>query len=313
MPVQRVVQRWSGSVNVVTVGPENASLQLGGQTSLPFLYDEGELPNPPRIAMEVYDKVPEGWPAPLLEALGDVVHDPVAWAQKCVQQWQADMICLRLIRPSEEEVSLDSVAQLARAIQDAAGVPLIIWGTGEGDLDNELLPQCSQALRGSRCLLGVAKQENYKTLAATCIADGHSVIAESPIDINICKQVNILLSEMDLPLDRILIYPANGALGYGFEYAYSIMERTRLAALGGDRMMAMPLLAVVGAEVYRAKESKATEEEAPEWGALGPRIVAWETCTAVGYLQAGADVVTLCHPEAVETVRAFVKELVGKQ
>ena len=309
MPVQRVTQKWSGKVGTVTLGPENASIELGGHTTLPFLYEEGEMRNPPRIAMEVYDKIPEGLPAPLLDALGDMVNDPVAWAQACVQEWHADMICFRLYGPTQGEVSADTIASLAQAIQEAAKIPLIVWGTGDDALDNVLLPRCSQALRGSRCLFGAAKQDNYKTLAATCIADGHSVIAESPIDINICKQINILLSEMDLPIDRMVIYPANGALGYGFEYAYSIMERTRIAALGGDRMMAMPLLAVVGPEVYRTKEAKTTEAEAPQWGIIGPRGVAWEACTAIGYLQAGADVVTLCHPESVAVVRDFIDKL----
>lgn len=311
MPVQKVTENWRSGVNVVTIGGGDRVVQVGGETTLPFLHDEGKMPHRPVIALEVYDMIPDGWSEPLLDVLQDVANDPVAWAKKGQDEWGADLICLRLLKPDSQEVAPEECAELAKAVKDAVDIPMIVWPLADDETNNKLYPACSQALAGERCLFGAAKQENYKTLAATCIADGHNVIGESPLDINICKQVNILLSDMDLPTDRIVIYPTNGALGYGFEYAYSIMERTRLAALGGDQMMAMPVLAVVGWEVQRAKEVKATSEESPEWGSHAERVIAWEVSTAVGYLQSGVDILTMCHPEAIKQVNNYIDEFMN--
>lgn len=310
MPVEKVTEKWTSSVNVLTIGTEDAALQVGGETTLPFLHDEGEMPHRPTIAVEVYDFVPEGWSNALREALGDVITDPVQWAKKAQDEWGADLISLRLMGPGAEEnpTSPEEASELAKAINDAVNIPLIVWGTGEDEVDNSIYPIVSQFLAGSGCLIGSAKQENYRTLAVTALADGHNIIAESPLDINICKQVNVLLSDMDFPVDRIAIYPTNGALGYGFEYAYSIMERTRLAALAGDKMMAMPMLAIVGSEVQRAKEAKATKEEFPQWGDERERSIAWEISTAIGYLQCGVDILTMAHPEAVKYVKNYIDE-----
>ena len=311
MPVERATQKWSSTINVVTIGNEDEAVKVGGENTLPFLYDEGEVPYRPVIALDVYDAVPDTWTDALLSALGDVVNDPVAWAKKGAEEWGVDLISLRLTKHALEEgsASADECAQLARSIKDAVKLPMIVWGSGEQAADNAMYPVVSQAMAGERCLFGSATEDNYKVLAATCIADGHSVIGQSPIDINICKQVNILLSDMGLPLERIVIYTSNGALGYGFEYAYSIMERTCLATLGGDTLMAMPVLAVIGPEVQRAKEAKAPEEEYPEWGPEVERGVAWETATAVGFLQAGADILTMCNPRAIETARNYIDEM----
>jgi acetyl-CoA decarbonylase/synthase complex subunit delta len=159
----------------------------------------------------------------------------------------------------------------------------------------------------------MASQENYKTLTASCLADGHNIIGLSPLDINIAKQVNILISDMGFPAERIVMYPTTGALGYGLEYTYSIMERGRLAALAGDKMMAMPVLCVVGAESWRAKEAKAPESEAPTWGPAGERGPLWETVTAVSLLQAGADILLLRHPQAATAVRAALARLMADE
>lgn len=313
MPIKKVTRSWKSSISVVTIGSDGESIQVGGETTLPFLHDEGEMPNRPVIALEVYDSVPDNWTDILLETLGDVTDDPVAWAKKGQDEWNADLICLKFTKHALEEnpASPEECAELARAVKDAVNLPMIIRGSGEDEMDNNLYPVVSQALAGEQCLFGSATENNYRTLTATCIADGHSIIGESPIDINICKQVNVLISDMGFPLDRIVIFTANGALGYGFEYAYSIMERTRSAALDGDNLMAMPILAVIGSEVQRAKEVKATVEEFPEWGLQAERSVTWETATAVGYLQAGADILTMCNPKAIELTRNYIDNMMN--
>lgn len=189
---------------------------------------------------------------------------------------------------------------------------MIIIGSGDPQKDNQVLAECSQAAKGERCLIGDAVEKNYKTLTASCLADGHSIIAESPIDINIAKQVNILIQEMGLPLDRIVIYPTTGALGYGMEYAYSIMERARLAALAGDKMLSMPVLCLIGQEVWRVKESKSPESQSPGWGPEKERAIMWEITTAVSMLHAGGDIMVLRHPKAAEEVKKTIDELMKK-
>lgn len=312
MALDEVTRNWSNSINVVTIGKGENAIKIGGETTLPFLHGEGDIPNRPKIALDVFDAVPDRWTDTLVDELSEVIDDPVTWAQ-AGEEWGVDMIVLHMTAHAREDdpASSEECAELASRVCDAVDLPLAIWGSGEEEADNDMFPVVSQALSGEQCLFGTVTEENYRTLTATCIADGHNIIGESPIDINICKQVNVLVSDMGMPLDKVVIYPCNGALGYGLEYAYSIMERTRLAALGGDKMMAMPILAQVGPEVQRAKEAKATEEEMPQWGPELERGIAWESTTAVAYLQSGADIVTLCHPQAVQLVDEYIQEMMN--
>ena len=313
-------KKWPAQVNTATIGAtaeeggtRTSVVTVGGATTLPFLHFEGETPHPPVLAMEVLDEAPQGWPEPLLQPFGDVLADPAAWAQKCVEEFGAELICLRLVSadPFGANASSDQCAQTVRAVLEAVGVPLIIWGCGDYDKDNEVLPACSLAAAGERCVLASAVEDNYKTVAACALADGHLVVGEAPLDISIQKQVNILLSEMGLPRERIIMYQVTGALGYGIEYAYSIMERTRLAALGGDAMLSMPMLSIVGAEAWRAKEAWQSEEQAPEWGPLAQRGILWEAATACMFLHGGTDILVMWHPEAVQHIRELLADLMS--
>lgn len=321
MAVEKVLEKWSGLVNEITIGAikedggsRSSIVKIGGETALPFMHEEGQIPNRPVVAMEVLDARPENYPPVLVQALDDVLDDAPAWAKKCQNEFGADLVCLKLTsaHPDNNDTSVEDAVKTVTAVKEACSLPLILWGCGNNEKDNQILPACSQALKGEKVLLGSAVQDNYKTLAATCIADGHSVVSESPLDINICKQVNILLSDMELPLTRIVIYPTNGALGYGFEYAYSIMERTRLAALGGDKTMAMPMLAMVGSESWRAKEAKASVEQFAHWGPELERGIGWEASTAIGYLMAGTDILTISHPQTVKLVKGYIDNLMKK-
>jgi acetyl-CoA decarbonylase/synthase complex subunit delta len=315
-----MIEKCTGTVNTVSIGAtaaeggtRGAAVKVGGETGLPFLADEGRMPNRPVIAMDVLDMRPSDWPEALASAYSGALDDPSAWARKCELEFGADVICLRFLgaHPENRNSSPQDVVKTVMSVRNATKLPMIIWGCGNKEKDNQIFPAVSQALKGDRVLLGTAVQDNYKTLAATVIADGHGIIAESPLDVNICKQVNILLMDMDVPADRIVIFPSTGALGYGFEYAYSIMERTRLAALGGDRAMAMPMLAVVGPEAWNAKEAKARQEDAPQWGAQAERGISWEAATAVGFLLAGSDILVMSHPKAVALTRKYVQAMVG--
>ena len=264
--------------------------------------------------MEIMDVEPTDWPENLKKPFGDVLKDPVKWALKCVNEYKSQLLCVRLIgtHPDYGNRTANDAAKVIKDILAAVKIPLIILGPGDPDKDNLILAKVSEASKGQRCIIGDATEKNYKTLTASCLADGHNIIAESPIDINIAKQVNILINEMGFPLDRILINPTIGALGYGIEYAYSIMERARYAALIGDRMLSMPFICFIAQEAWRAKEAKAPLSEHPEWGDESLRGPMWETQTAVCMLQAGAGILVMRHPKAVEETRKYIDMLMKK-
>ena len=311
MALEDPKEKWSGGVAVVSIGEGGGSVTVGGEPTLPFLAFEGGVPNRPVVAMEVYDTEPVEWPEELVKVYGDVINSPADWAAKNVKEFGADMICLRLAgtHPDSGNRSPEQAAETVKAVLNAIDVPLILWGCDVDETDNLVLPVCSQAAKGAKCLIGTAKEDNYKTLTASCMADGHSLIAESPLDINIAKQLNILISEMGFPMDRVVVYPTTGGLGYGIEYAYSIQERARLAALGGDSMMSPPVICQIGEEAWRAKEAKANTEEVPQWGPAEIRGPMWEAITAMTLLQAGSDILVMSHPKAVSIVKRAVEAL----
>ena len=318
MATQLVLEKWSGQISVVTIGAtceEGGSraqvIKIGGEKTLPLLFAEGEIPNKPKIAHEVWDIAPVDWPQELIKSYGDVLNDPLVWAEMCVKKYKAQILCIRL-QGSHPDFGNKSPEQEAKFIQELlkkVDVPLIIIGCGDDAKDNVVLPACCEAARGERCLVGSAVQDNYKTLVASVVADGHNIIAESPIDINIAKQLNILISDMGLPLEHIVINPTIGALGYGLEYAYSIMERARLAALSGDKTVANPFICFVGQESWRAKETKAKFTEFPLWGPETERGIIWEALTATALIQAGADILVMRHPKAIEKVNKYIEDL----
>ncbi len=313
-------ERWTGAISALTLGatPDNGgtrkqTVTLGGASGLPFMHYDGKTPHRPAVAMEVWDIAPDDWPAPLTEALGDAINSPADWARKCVEEWGAEVICLRLmgVHPDFGDRNADQAVAAVRSVLEAVDVPLIIWGSENDEKDNDVMPRCSQAAAGEKCLMGVATEDNYKTLTAACLADGHAIITLSPIDINIAKQVNILVSEMGLPLDRIVMYQTTGALGYGIEYNYSIQERGRTAALGGDKIMAVPVICMVGQEAWRAKESKTGPGEYPEWGNAATRGIIWELSTATALLQSGSDIMVMRHPKAVQALKRTIDDLMA--
>jgi len=162
---------------------------------------------------------------------------------------------------------------------------------------------------GENCLISYAEKDNYKTIAAACLAYGHTLVAQSPIDVNLAKQLNILLTDMNFPREKIVMDPLTGTLGYGLEYTYSIMERIRIDALAGDSMMSFPMLVNAGYESFRVKETRASEKDYPNWGNLSLRAAYWEIATAMSLLVAGADLLILYHPQTVATVKNKIEEM----
>ena len=317
MKAQETAQKWSAAINEVTIGASAAeggtrgkTVTIGGARCVPWLEFEGNVGRRPAIAVEIWDSGADVWPEPLRRAYGDAIGDPAAWAKKAVEVG-ADLVCLRLMgaHPDAGDRSPAELAGVVKDVLSAVDVPLIILGCDVDDKDNEVLPKCSEAAKGERCLLGTIKEKNYRTLVASCLADGHKLIAESPLDINIAKQLNILAHDVGYPLEDLVIYPTTAALGYGLEYVYSIMERGRLAGLGGDPLLKQPTICDVGMQAWRVKETQASEEALPGFGPQEKRGTLWEGISATNYLQAGADLIVMRSPEAVALTRESIDRL----
>jgi acetyl-CoA decarbonylase/synthase complex subunit delta len=312
MPVPEVVDSYAGSVNRITLGAtgnggtRQKTVTVGGARNVVYSGSPADAGQRPVLAMDVLDARPSDWPDVLLEPFAKVVDDPGAWAKLCVEEFGADLICVKFdgIHPDKGNQDAAHAVKVTEAVLKAVGVPLVLWGCGNDEKDNEVMPKVSGAAKGQKCLIGTATEGNYKSLTAIAMADDHCLITEAPLDINIAKQVNILVSDMGFPLERIVTFQSTGALGYGIEYAYSIQERQRLAALGGDKMMAMPAICDVGYESWRCKEAKLAD--APGWGDTQDRGPMWEAATAICLLQAGVDIIRMRHPQAVATVREFI-------
>lgn len=308
MATQLALEKWPAAISTVTIGAAKVeggsrsnTVKIGGQNSLPLLFKEGGLPNKPKIAFEIWDIAPQDWQDELIRAYGKAVNDPFTWAQKCEDEFKAELLCVRMQggHPDSGNKTPQEAAKFISTLLNKVKIPLIIIGSGDDAKDNLMMPVVSEAAKKERCLLGCAVQDNYKTLVASVLADGHSIIAESPIDINIAKQLNILISDMGLSLERIVINPTIGALGYGLEYAYSIMERARLAALSGDKALACPFICFAGQEAWKTKEAKVSAEQG----------IIWETITATSLIQSGADLLVMRHPQAAQKVRNFIERL----
>ena len=317
MPLPSVKESFRSAINQVTVGATAAeggtrsrTVTIGGDTGLPLAGFEARFPHPPALAMEVCDLGPAAWPPEVKKHVADVAADVGKWAAKC-EEWGADLVCLRLraAHPDDGSRSADECADEVKRVLESCGLPLIIWGVDVPEVDNVVLAKCAQVAGGENCLLGTAKEKNYRTLAAACLADGHKIIAESPCDINLAKQVNILLQDVGMSLNDIVIYPTTGALGFGMIYIYSIMERARLAALGGDKLLQQPIMLNIGEETCRVKEAKVPEDEEPTWGSVQVRAPLWEAATAMGLLDAGGELLVMRNPQALAQVREAIERM----
>ena len=317
MPVPEVADSFSGSVTKVTLGATKAgggtrtsTVTVGGSSNIVYGGSPDDAGERPVIAMDVPDVRPDDWPDVLVEPYKDVLDNPAAWAKKCVNEFGADLICIKFdgIHPDKGDKDAEHAIKVTQDVLKAVGVPLVLWGSGNADKDNQVMPKVSGASKGENCLIGTVTQDNYKALTAIALADGHYLITGAPLDINIAKQINILVSDMGFPMEKIVTFQTTGALGYGIEYAYSIQERQRLAALGGDKMMAMPVICDVGYEAWRAKEAKLVDAPAG-WGTVQDRGPMWEATTAICLLQAGVNIIRMRHPRAVAAVKNFIQQI----
>ncbi len=315
--VEIPIEKAAGKVREVTLGATAAeggtrasTITVGGESALPFLHFDAPMPHRPVIGVEVHDVNPPNWPFHLKEAWGDVMNDPCEWAKAAVKTG-ADLVVLYLsgTHPDGLNRSPEEAAETVKAVLKAVDVPLIVYGPGQAEKDNQVLVKVSEAAEGERIALGDIESTNYRTIVAAALAGGHVVIAQSPIDVNMAKQCNILATDMGLPPERLLMDPTTGALGYGLEYTYSVMERLRLSAFQDDSMTQFPMICTVGEESWRQKESRPLDGLPSAWGDLRQRSVTWEILTATSLLHAGADIVVLRHPRSVEQVKLAIDKL----
>src|SRR3989304_2209975 len=301
MPIEVPKDDWPGAVKVVTLGgmaqdggTRTSTVTIGGERTLPFLHFEQAPPHRPVIALEITPVRPADWSAALLEAWGEVVEDPGRWAEAGGAGGGGLIVGSR---------------RSGATVLESTGLPLIVLGPGQAEVDNGLLVAVADATKGERLVLGLCEDTNYRTIVAAAMANDHLVVSRTPMDVNLAKQLIILITDLGMPLERILMDPATGALGYGIEYGYSVMERLRIAALQGDVMTQLPLVVNPGYEAWKTKEAKVGQGVPDAWGDWGERAVNWETVTAVALIEAGADVVVLRHPESLTRGRGAGEEV----
>jgi acetyl-CoA decarbonylase/synthase complex subunit delta len=304
-------ETFSGKVFEVSIGADKTII-FGGENALPFHSFEGNVPNKPIIAYEIQDVPPDDWPEIVKNAYEGVSDNPVKWAKYCQDELNAKAIALRLAgtHPDRENRSPEDAAKTVKDVLAAINVPLIILGSNHVEKDSPVLIAVSEAAKDKNCIIGKAQEGNYKTITAAAMANNHKLIAMSELDINLSKQLNILITQMGFDKEKLITDPMCSALGYGLEYTYSVMERIRLAAITqNDAMMKPPLLADVGMYVWKIKETQASESELPLWGSLRERGIAWEAVTAASLLMSGSELLIMRHPEAVAAVEKFIDEL----
>ncbi len=302
-------ETYAGAIKNITIGKGDGALTVGGQTSYPFYQFEGDMPNKPIIAMEIWDMEPEDWPEAAKAPFKDVLNDPVAWAKKCVDEYNAQAIVLQLksTDPNDKDVSPEDAAQTVKKVSEAINVPLIVWGCAVPAKDSDVLKKISEVCDGHNLVLGPVEEKNHKTIGAAAMGYGHTIISSSPIDVNLAKQVNILLENLGVSLDKVIVDPTTGGLGYGLEYTYSVMERlTQAAMTQGDDKLQNPMINNLGNEVWKCKEAKQPVDEAPELGDPERRAILMEAVGAVSYLMSGSSILIMRHPESIKLVKAFI-------
>jgi acetyl-CoA decarbonylase/synthase complex subunit delta len=307
-------ETFSGTIFPVTIGDGETAVTIGGENTLQFHTFEGTIPNKPLIAYEIQDVPPSDWPESVRKPFEAVSGDPVTWAKYCQDDLKARAIALRLVgtHPDRENRSVEDAVRTVKDVLAAIRVPLIVLGSNHVEKDAAVLVAAADAAKGSPTIIGKAQEANYKTIAAAAMANNHKLIAMSELDINLSKQLNILIAQMGFDKSRIITDPMCSALGYGLEYTYSVMERIKLAALAqNDETMQPPMLADVGMYVWKIKETVAQEKDLPEWGSLPERGIAWEAVSAASFLVAGAQLLIMRHPAAVDAVTKFIAEMEG--
>ncbi len=315
MVFDRPLEKYPGRIREVAIGATSAEggtrskrLVVGGSNGLQMHKFESEMPHRPLIAMDVVDTA-RVIPEQLVGSIGPAVKDPVEWTRKCEKEWGADLCVMKLqsANPEEENRSVEECSALVQNTLKSVSLPLMVYGCGFEEKDAKVMEAISNVAKGERLFLGLAEEKAYKSIAAASMANGHGIVAFSNLDINLAKQMNILLLDFGVKPENIVMDPLMAALGMGLEYSYSVIERLRLGALLGDSVLQMPIICDCSC-AWAAPEAL---EESPERGKPELRGIYWETITAYAAIVAGADIVIMRHPQAAVKLRAALKDIEG--
>ena len=305
-------EKYTGVIRETVLGNGDHTITVGGSASMPFHLFEGKHPHKALIAMDVLDARPDDWPETLSQHFTDVMDNPVAWAQKCIKVYGAEAINISLVStdPNGMNRSAADAAKIAAQVIEAIEVPIIIWGCGNNEKDTETLRDLTSVIGNKKVCLAPLEDANYRAIGATAMAFRHAIVAASPIDVNLAKQLNILLQNLGVSLETVLMDPSVGALGYGIEYTYSVMERIRMAALiQQDEKLQVPIICNLGREVWKAKETKLPTDNMI--GDQERRGIMMEALTASCMLMAGGEILIMRHPKAVAMTKSLINGLMG--
>lgn len=297
MEYKAPLETYSGRVAEVVIGKDEKALRIGGENVLPFHFFEGKIENKPKLALEVLDCEPQEWSEWERQPYQDVLSDPIAWARKCLELG-ADLVCLRLVStdPAGDNTPADKAAVVVKQVASAIKSPLIVYGSGDETKDVEVLTRVAEVCAGDNLLLGPVVKENYEPIAKAALDYGHCIIAQTPLDINLEKELNVKLLK-SVPRERIVIDPLSSPLGYGMEYGFTITERTKhIGVMFGDSTMQMPIIADLASECGKTKQAKEDQKQ----GLL------WESITALSLLLAGANILVLRLPETCRLMREVI-------
>jgi len=313
MPFNGKSGKFNASINTATIGCGDKKITLGGENVLPFYTFDAAIEHAPKVGVEItdggLDKEPE-----CIKKYYEGCRTVVDMAKKAAEMEGADFLCFRMEGgdPNGENKSTEELIAVLKGIADAVDIPIVAAGCRHAEKDAELLQKAAEVLDGKNAVILSAGEENYKAVgAAAGLAYKQKVGAESAVDINLAKQLNVLLTQLGVNSQSIVMNVGSAAAGYGFEYVVSTMERIKAAALSqNDNTLQMPIITPVASETWGVKEAVASEADMPEWGDTEMRGIDMEVETAAAVLASGSNAVILKHPVSVATISKMVQELV---
>ena len=313
MPFNQKLQKFNAKINTVTIGSGDKTVTIGGDSTYPFYSFDAPSENAPKIGVEISDMGLENIVSEGIKAYYDGASTIGEMAKKAAAMEGADFLCLRLAGgdPNGLNKSVEELIETVKEVADAVDVPLVVEGCKNVEKDSELLTTVAEVLQGRNVLVMSAREEDYKAVgAAAGLAYNQKVGAESAVDINLAKQLNVVMTQLGVSADSIVMNVGSAAVGYGYEYVVSTLDRIKAAALSqDDKMLQMPIITPIASETWNVKEAMATEEESPEWGNQEVRGVSMEIQTAAASLASGSDAVILKHPQSVATISKMIQEL----
>lgn len=302
--IPKINDNYKGTITEVVLG--KGDYIAGGSNGMPFLSFENSTKRRPIIAGEIWDDLKD-YPELAAKMFDGRQNDPVDWANMW-KELGADMICVRLmsIDPAKKGTSPKDAAALIQRISDKTNLPIMVSGCGIAEIDTEVLSEVCNTVKDTRLIICKVDECEYKKLSTAAMANGHIVLGFSNLDVNLAKQMNILLTDYGIDRKDIVMDPLMAPLGMGLDYSYSVNERIRLAALGGDKMLQAPMVCDCTASW---DVNDATCEDDGTLGEPSYRATWWETITAVSAMISGADILVVRGPAAADMIKVYACEL----